>query len=139
MPDVKKTQRKDKLKNKAKVVKEVLKDPLATDRDIEKKTGVWKSTANRVRQELGQAGTKDDRIVGICNQDIEIVELANKVRRRYVEQIINKKEELKPSEISEVDKISNTSQKRYSIFMGDRTDDKGWLKTWLDNLYDEKQ
>ena len=137
MKDVKK-KRVDAKKNKAKIVKKVIKDPLATQREIAKDAGIGKTTVQEHLKELNT--TKDDRIIWICEQDIDIVKEANEVRARYIKQIANKEEDLKPSEISEVDKISNTSQKRYSIFMWDRTD-----KLWgekiinINDLYDNKE
>lgn len=47
-----KKMRNDKKKNIAKVVKEVLKEPLQTQREIAKKTWLWLWTANRIIQEI---------------------------------------------------------------------------------------
>lgn len=63
MTEKKKTERKDKARNRAKVIKAKLKSPLKTEREIAKETKVSKSTVNRISQELGQSGTKDDRIL----------------------------------------------------------------------------
>lgn len=161
-------ERKDKLKNKITIAKEVLKDPLLTDRQIESKTWVSKSVANRARQELGQYGTKDPIISEICKQDIGIVKKANMVRDMFTDEAVRKitvfslikqrefdklnennmisvaeyerltswdeskieelEKKYKPSksETALIDKMSETSQKRYSIFMWGMTDDKWW-------------
>ena len=162
--------RADKKKSIAKVTTSVMKDPLQTIRTIAKDTWLWTSTVNRVKQEMAQNGTKDDRILWITNKDIKIVELANEVRLWYVEQslrsntaynLLLKKEfevlndswliseeeykriiewtdkdyrqilseyKLSTKETLAIDKISETSQRRYSIFVWDITDDKWWLK-----------
>lgn len=121
-------ERVDKIKNQAKIVREVIKNPLATDREVAKATWVWKSTANRARKELGQVGTKIEAIQEIIKNDMEIVKLW--------QSIIMQRMETQPDKLSTKDIISATDTwaKRYSLFKWDVTDPEWWLKdisiTW---------
>lgn len=168
-PKKKRATRKDNLKNKAKITKVILKDPLKTQREIAKESKTWLWTVNRSLKELEHTGTKDPRILGICDTDIEIVQSSNEVRLWFVLDAVRKRRtyillqnfeydkayeehlistdtyntltsgdetkamdilkgyKLNAKEIQLIDKMSETSQKRYSIFMGDATDDKWWL------------
>lgn len=119
-------ERTDKLKNKAKIAKEILLNPLQTQREIAKKTKVWKSTANRVISDMGQNGTKDDRILGITDKDLEIVTLAQaEIHRRMWDA-----KELKKMRTYEIAQTAEKSERRYQIFRWDITN-KEW---WLDNI-----
>lgn len=170
-----KRRRKDYEKNIIKVVKSVIKDPLKTQREIAKETGIGLGNVNRKLNEMERIGTKVPSIQEICAQDIEIVRLANQVRKGFVEQVIDKislksyfkakrREELNKlwllnnaelaillewqdneyywsiievlqnrinvskDEAMAVDKISDTSHRRYSLFKGNATDDEWGLK-----------
>lgn len=117
------TERKDKARNRAKVIKAKLKNPLKTEREIAKETNVSKSTVNRISQELGQWGTKDDRILWICDKDLEIVKLGQEI---IMKKLRDQKQvaKLKPHEISQV--IAENT-KRYALFRGNATDNNGGL------------
>ena len=116
--------RKDKAKNTAKVIKEVIKSPLSTDREIEDNTWVSKSVSNRVRNELGQIGTKDDRILWICDTDLEIVILWQQIiKNRLMDE-----EELKKISARDVSWIIKENTARYTIFKWDVTDNDWWLR-----------
>lgn len=170
-----KRRRKDYEKNIIKVVKSVIKDPTKTQREIAKETGIGLGNVNRKLNEMERLGTKVPSIQEICAQDIEIVRLANQVRKGFVEQVIDKvslksyfkakrREELNKlwllnnaelaillewqdneyywsiievlqnrinvskDEAMAVDKISDTSHRRYSLFKGNATDDEWGLK-----------
>jgi len=170
-----KRRRKDYEKNIIKVVKSVIKDPTKTQREIAKETGIGLGNVNRKLNEMERIGTKVPSIQEICAQDIEIVRLANQVRKGFVEQVIDKislksyfkakrREELNKlwllnnaelaillewqdneyywsiievlqnrinvskDEAMAVDKISDTSHRRYSLFKGNATDDEWGLK-----------
>lgn len=126
-------ERKDKAKNKAKIIKAKLKSPLKTEREIAKETGVWKSTVNRVSKELGQSGTKDPRILGICDKDLEIIKLWQQL---IVDKLQDKEQtdRLKPHEVSQV--IAENTR-RYTLFKGNATDDEWWLITSINITLDE--
>jgi beta-xylosidase len=120
MEEKKKKLRTDKKRSIAKVAKTVLFKPLLTDREIAEKTWLWKSTVNRARKDLGQAGTKDDRIVWLIDTDFAIVLLAQ-------QNIMNKlqdPEEMKKTKIGELSTVARDSAWRYTIFGGNITDDK---------------
>lgn len=167
--------RADGKKNRNVVSKLVLKNPDATQSEIARKAWLGVSTVNNILNQIEKT-PKDTRIIAICNQDLEIVELANKIRKWFVEQVITKldirnmlnaweydklmnlwimprilydyeiwsKERhevinavtrqiwISKDEVSVIDKISDTSQKRYSIFMGKATDEN-WGLNWLFN------
>lgn len=116
----KKTIRTDKKRNLAKVAKIVLKDPLLTEREIAKKTNIWKSTVNRMKQELGQDGAKDDRIVGLTDEDFEIQKIIQAEKRKRLEtpEKINNKD---------LDTWDNSAMKRYTLFRGNATNKEWWL------------
>jgi len=107
-------------------VKQVLTNPLQTQREIAKKEWIWLWTTNRHIKELEQTGTKDDRILWICDKDIEIVELCLK---EITDKIKNKTEEIKARDLSAIAKESSA---RYSIFKWDITDKDWWLKSLKD-------
>lgn len=123
MTEKRKTERKDKARNRAKVIKAKLKSPLKTEREIAKETKVSKSTVNRISKELGQKGTKDERILWICDKDLEIITLGQKL---ILEKLWDKKQiaRLKPHEISQV--IAENTR-RYSLFKWNATDSQWGL------------
>jgi len=109
-------ERKDKLKNKAKVIKEVIKDPLSTQRDISDKTwlGLW--TVNRQLKDLEQNGTKDDRILWLLDWDLDLLK---EIQRQKAERL-----SAKTVNDSDIDKWENTANKRRIMF---------WEKDMWDN------
>lgn len=166
-------QRADAKKNKIKVIKSVIKNPLQSIAEIAKET--WLSVWNVHDKLKNLEWLKVPSIQEICKQDIEIVRLANQVRKGFVEQVIDKislksyfkakrREELNKlwllnnaelaillewqdneyywsiievlqnrinvskDEAMAVDKISDTSYRRYSLFKGNATDDEWGLK-----------
>lgn len=123
------SKRADAKKNLAKVAKAVMKDPLATQREIAEKAWVWLWTANRAKKQLEQNGTKDDRIQGILDSDIAIVALA---QGAIVEKLTDP-EQRKKTGMWEISRVAAESTKRYTIFGWDVTDEKWALKdlSWL--------
>lgn len=118
-------ERKDKVKNKAKITKEILNDPLKTQREIAKDAWVWLWTVNRTVKELEQTGTKDPRIIGICDTDLDIVTL-------WQEELLRRLQEA-PDKMSTRDIVStmDTWTKRYTIFKWDITDSEWWMKNTI--------
>ena len=125
-------ERKDKLKNKAKVVKEAVVNPLSTQREVAKNAWVWLWTANRTIQELEQTGTKDDRILWICDKDLEIVTLWQDI----ILSRLKNKNELEKISARDVSWIIKENTARYTIFKWGITDKDGWMK-WI--LTEEQQ
>lgn len=100
--------RTDSQKNLAKVAKAVLEDPLKTEREIAEETWLGKSTVNRQKQELGQNGTKDDRIKGLLDWDLDILKMIQ----------TQKRERLAKWQVSDgnIDSWENTANKRRMMF-----------------------
>lgn len=114
----------DKARNTAKVLKEVLKKPLQTDRELEKELWIWKSSVNRAKQELGQIGTKSDIILEICDLDINLVKSwLKELQRRF-----NDEEEIKKIRPTEISQVIKDSSSRYTIFKWDITNKEWGLK-----------
>lgn len=121
-----KKERVDKTKNKIKVIKELLRDPLQTEREIAEQTNIGKSSVNRAKKEMGQNGVKSNIIDEIIKKDAEIVKLTQaEIQRRILEE---------RWKVSTRDLISawDVSAKRYTIFKWDVTDDEWWLKSISD-------
>ena len=118
------TKRADKKKNIAKVIKEVLKDPLQSQREIAKKTWLWLWTANRVIQEVEQNGTKDDRILWVCETDFRIVKLWQAI----IEKRLQDSKEVAKMRTFEIAQTIEKSEKRYQIFKWDISNNEWWLK-----------
>lgn len=118
---------KDKKKRLWKVVKELLKDPLLTTREIEEKTWISKSTvANYINNDLDTVGLKDERILNITNKDFELMNLIQEEKFRRLQE---DKENINNSDIN---RWEETATKRYTLFRWNATDDKGWLKSLSD-------
>ena len=117
--------RTDKAKNIDKVAASLAKNPLQTEREVEKDTWVSQSSVNRAKKVLGQIGSKDPRIVSLTDWDFDIMEKIQKEkleRLEWGEKINN----------SDLDRWEQTATKRYSLFRGSVTDDKWWLNaSWL--------
>ena len=78
--------RVDKLRNVANVAKEILSDPLQTEREIAKKLGVDRSTVNRAKDEIHAITPNDAKLTDLVGDDIEIQKLAQKeMKRRLTE------------------------------------------------------
>lgn len=115
-------ERNDKLINKAKVTKEYLKDPLASQRTIAKRAGVANWTVARNAKELEQTGAKVKAIEDIIATDATIVQLAQmEIQRRL--QLAPEKEKTR-----DIISAADTSAKRHALFKWDATDKEGWLK-----------
>ena len=116
--------RADKKRNIAKVAKEILKNPLLTEKEIAQKTKLGKWTIHRAKKEVEKNGVKDDRIVGITETDLKIVQLAqNEIERR-----LKKTEELEKMRTIEISQVAEKSAARYMLFRGNATDEKWGLK-----------
>lgn len=115
--------RNDKAKNTAKVLKEVIKNPLSTQREIAKNTWMWLWSVNRNLKEVEQIGTKSDIILEICDLDINLVKKwLKELDRRFSSP--EELEKIRPTEISQVIKDSSW---RYQIFKWKMTDKEWWL------------
>ena len=116
---IEKRERSDKMKNKAIGVKEALKNPLASQDSIVKKTGLSKWTVNKNMQELAKNTTKDDRILWVCDDDFKIIKLT---QWETIKRITDNPKDIS---ISDLIRAGAESTKRYTIFKWDITD-KNW-------------
>ena len=115
--------RVDAKKNLKKVVTAVAKDPLATEREIAKKTGLSKGNVHSKLSKIGQ-GIKLDRtstVVAIEETDLQLVSLAQTKALEWLEMLNEPKRE----DVSVANQVARESQKRYSIFAGENTTDEG--------------
>ena len=127
-----KKMRTDKAKNKSKIVKEVLKNPLQSQREIAKKVWLWKTTIQEHLQ--GIKTTKDDRILWVCEKDFEIVTIWQEI----IKQRLQDKEEVKKMRTFEIAQTIEKSEKRYMLFKWEATDKDWWLKS-ITNILNEIQ
>ena len=127
----KKQERGDKIRNRAKVLKEIIKDPTQSQRDIAKKTGLGKTTVKEHLENLPNT-TKNDHIEKVIESDAKIVELWQKILLQRMQLA-----EEDPKAVSTRDIISATdlSGKRRMLLKWDITDDNWWLKD-MSNLKD---
>lgn len=127
-----KKMRTDKAKNKSKIVKEVLKNPLQSQREIAKKVWLWKTTIQEHLQDIKT--TKDDRILWVCEKDFEIVTIWQEI----IKQRLQDKEEVKKMRTFEIAQTIEKSEKRYMLFKWEATDKDWWLKS-ITNILNEIQ
>lgn len=125
-----KKERSDKLRNRAKVIKATLQNPLKSQREIAKQVWVSKGTVSNVQQELGQTWPKDDRILWICEADLEIIRLWQKI----IADKLNDKKYVKKMRASEVSQVIAENTRRYTLLKWDATDEQGWIKQVLINV-----
>lgn len=125
-----KKERSDKLKNRAKVIKATLQNPLASQREIAKQQWVSHETVNRIQKEMWQAVTKDDRIVGICDKDLEII---TKWQQEIMKKLSNPKA-VQKMRMWEISTALAESTRRYTLLRWNATDENGWIKQVLINV-----
>jgi len=129
--------RVDAIKNKAKVIASVVKDPLQSITQISKDTWLSIGNVHDKLKEVERTGVKDDRIISICDTDlVNVVLWQNELQKRLQEQASDLKTE-------EIVKIIAEWTKRYSLFKWEATDKDWWLKEpisvniivwWVDNI-----
>ena len=115
-----KKMRVDKRKNVEKVAKAMIENPRATEREIAKKVWIGKSSVNRLKEELGQIGAKDERILTLTDWEREQQLTIQKIKNERLQE---------PDKISNKDLNSREefAMKRYSLFRGNATDNNWWL------------
>lgn len=118
--------RRDAKKNKVKVIKSLIKNPMQSIPEIARDTwlSVW-NVHNKLK-EVERTGVKSNIIDEIIKNDAEIVKLTQaEIQRRILEE---------RWKVSTRDLISawDVSAKRYTIFKWDVTDDEWWLKSISD-------
>ena len=102
--------RTDKKRNVDKVTAALAKNPLATEREIAAITNIGKSTVNRAKAEVGQAGAKDNRIVSLTDKDFELMQL---IQKRKFERL---EDEEKPVNDNDLNNWDKEAKARYTLF-----------------------
>lgn len=108
--------RKDQIKNKATVAREAIKDPLATQDELVKKTWLSKWTVNKNMQELDQTWLSSQIIDRVLWMDDEILELVNWLHLRDIREKVKNKEKLTLQDHKLLWDLANNSTKRKAIF-----------------------
>ena len=73
-------ERKDKLKNKAEVIKVLAKDPTLTEREVAKKTWLSNGWVHNHIKEIEQNWASSDIMDRILGMDDEIIDLSNQTK-----------------------------------------------------------
>lgn len=116
--------RSDKAKNIDKVAAALVKDPLASTREVAEMAGVSNATVSRRQEEVKQSVTKDPRILSVTDTDLEILTLG----QREIVRRMKTPEELEKMRTVEISSVTKESAARYTIFRGSATDNEGGLK-----------
>lgn len=119
--------RVDKRKNIEKVAIAKIKNPLITQREIAKKTGVSLWTVNAAAKVIEQYWNKDERIITLTNTDFDIVVLAQKRIKDKLEDDL----EMRKTRIWEISWVARESAARYSTFRWSITDPQWWMNPIL--------
>jgi len=130
----KKAERWDKIRNRAKIIKEIIKDPTQSQRDIAKKTGTSVATVNKNIQELPKVN-KDEHITNVIENDATIVTLWQKI---LIQRLWLAQEDPKAVSTRDVISATDLSGKRHMLLQGNVTDDKWWLINNLKELSDDE-
>ena len=110
------TERKDKIQNKAKVVKEVIKDPTLSQRDIAKKTWLSLGNVNDKINQIEQSWTESKIMDRVLQNDDTILDLVNKIHLREIQKKYDNDEELTLQDHKLLGDLANNSTKRKAIF-----------------------
>jgi len=115
--------RSDSKANLDKVAAELVKTPLASQREIAKSAGIGNATAHRAMTELEQTGAvKDQRIINLTDDDFEVV------RQTQLGILFKLENDLGDISARDLAYIGDVSAKRYAIFRGEATGADGGLK-----------
>lgn len=124
--------RVDKAKNIAKVLKEVINDPLLTQREIAESTNMSLWAVNSNLKEVEQIWTKDKAIIDFVKDDLKIQALA---QQEKLKRLMEKPEELSYKALNSFDE---TSFKRAQLLQGNATERKELKIEWLSEMPNEK-
>jgi len=97
-------------------------NPLASQREVARISGVPKSSVDRIDKQIGHLGAKDPRIISLTDDDFEIQKL---IQAKKLEKLKNTPDTISDADINQWDRHSMT---RYTTFVGDLTDKDGGLK-----------
>jgi len=124
--------RKDTIVNRAKVIKEVLKNPLASQREIAKKTWLWLWTVNRKLNNVIQISWSEiiDRI---CKNDRDLIDLVSGLNLKQIRKVAEQ-DHIDLNDLRMINDITKAAQARYTIFKWDITDEEWGLKLSEDEV-----
>ena len=113
-------------KNLDKIAAARLDKPLATQEDIAKETGLSQSTVDRGDKILGKAGLREKfpEVEKFIAGSMRLMQAA----QNELEERITDPEEKKKVSARDLNTITDSAQKRYSLFKGDATDEEGGIK-----------
>lgn len=118
------TKRSDKKKNIDKIAASLAKNPLQTQREVEKDTWISRTTVGKAIKNLDKTWQKDNRIVSLTDKDLDCINLwVEEIRRR-----LSDKSEISQMKATEISQVIRENTARYTLFRWTATDDKGWLK-----------
>jgi len=123
-------ERSDKKKNIDKVATSLLKSPLQSQREVAEDTWISKSAVNRNIKEMGQNGTKDDRVVNLTDKDFNCIALWVAEIERRLQDV----EELKKMRTPEISSVIKENTARYTLFRWTATDEEWGLKLTSDEI-----
>jgi len=113
--------------DKAKVIKELVTNPDASLRDVERTTWVHNSTVRLIKQnDAPEIAEKSQIVADIVSMDKEIIHIANELSLSKFKHLDFN--ELKLNDIKIVSEIADKSTKRVATFWWDITDKDWWLK-----------
>ena len=123
---IEKAVRKDKIKNKSKVIKELIKNPVLTEREVAKKTWLSNWGVHNHIKEIEQNWAESQIMDRILEMDDKIMELANEITLTKIIKEAKKDDDwkidveaLSLQDIKTIWDLANNSTKRKAIF-GDK-------------------
>lgn len=130
-------QTKVKPKNIWKVVKVLVKNPNATQREIAKKAWLAQNTVIKAKEELSQNWVKDPVIAYIVGSAKNRLQRISNIKDRYIDQL-ELTEELGTKEVDLANKLSQEDVKLVTVLWWDVTDKDWWLKNNIKELSDDE-
>lgn len=119
----KKVERGDKIRNRAKVIREIIKDPTQSQRAIAKKIKIGKSTVAEHMKDLPNTD-KVGHIAKVIENDAKIVNLWQKI---LIQRLQLAEEDPKAVSTRDVISATDLSGKRHMLLQGNVTDEQGGL------------
>ena len=120
---VDKKPRWDKIRNRAKIIKEVLKDPTQSERDIAKKVWNSPSTVHEHIKDL-PSSSKNEHISKVIENDAKIVTLWQRI---LLQRMQLAEEDPKYLATRDIITATDLSGKRHMLLNWPVTDDKWWF------------
>lgn len=115
--------RRDRENTVEAIAAELIKDPLATQKELAKRAGVSERTVERRIEQVAEVVGKDERIVSLTDADYEIVQLTQSLTMDK----LKTEEEAKKISPRDLAYIGDVSAKRYSLLTGNVTNESGGL------------